>query len=192
MERPATGATADWLGRGLIFTVLSGPLSKRQITLRRCRARYACLRRARRFSSIHPQISPVSGWRVSCPLRITLARPLLKVTPPWIATARPNRHAGVHGRCPRKIDRDRPRRQRQARPWESYEPVTNGVAPAGSPDGHSVITRAEESNTKGKINRREFYEQGIIARVEEDTDGDGRIDKWELIGAASWRASIST
>ena len=63
--------------------------------------------------------------------------------------------------------------------WEYYEPVTNGVAPAGSPDGHSVITRAEESNAKGKINRREFYEHGIIVRVEEDADGDGRIDKWE-------------
>ena len=63
--------------------------------------------------------------------------------------------------------------------WEYYEPVTNGVAPAGSPDGHSVITRAEEANAKGKITRREFYEAGLIARVEEDTDGDGKTDKWE-------------
>lgn len=63
--------------------------------------------------------------------------------------------------------------------WEYYEPVTSGVAPAGSPDGHSVITRAEEANGRGKINRREFYEGGLIARVEEDTDGDGKTDKWE-------------
>ena len=63
--------------------------------------------------------------------------------------------------------------------WEYYEPVTSGAAPSGSPDGHSVITRAEESNSKGKIDRREFYEGGIIARVEEDTDGDGKTDKWE-------------
>jgi hypothetical protein len=63
--------------------------------------------------------------------------------------------------------------------WEYYEPVVNGVVPAGSPDGHSVITRAEESNRKGKIDRREFYENGVIARIEEDTDGDGRPDKWE-------------
>ncbi len=63
--------------------------------------------------------------------------------------------------------------------WEYYEPVTSGAPPAGSPDGHSVIVRAEESNGKGKINRREFYEAGIIARVEEDTDGDGKTDKWE-------------
>ena len=63
--------------------------------------------------------------------------------------------------------------------WEYYEPVTNGAAPAGSPDGHSVITRAEESNAKGKIDRREFYEGGVITRVEEDTNGDGKTDKWE-------------
>lgn len=63
--------------------------------------------------------------------------------------------------------------------WEYYEPVTNGVAPAGSPDGHSVIARAEEANGKGKIDRREFYDNGLIARVEEDTDGDGKTDKWE-------------
>ena len=63
--------------------------------------------------------------------------------------------------------------------WEYYEPVTNGVAPAGSPDGHSVIARAEEANGKGKIDRREFYDGGLIARVEEDTDGDGKTDKWE-------------
>src|SRR6478609_1498374 len=45
--------------------------------------------------------------------------------------------------------------------WEYYEPVTNGVAPAGSPDGHSVIARAEEANGKGKIDRREFYDNGL-------------------------------
>src|SRR5215471_7042711 len=41
--------------------------------------------------------------------------------------------------------------------WEYYEPVPNGAVPATSPDGHSVITRAEEANGKnGKITRREF------------------------------------
>jgi hypothetical protein len=64
--------------------------------------------------------------------------------------------------------------------WEYYEPVTSGSAPAGSPDGHSVIVRAEEANTKtGKIVRREVYDHGLIARVEEDTNGDGKVDKWE-------------
>lgn len=64
--------------------------------------------------------------------------------------------------------------------WEYYEPVKAGAAPAGSPDGHSVIVRAEEANGNGsRITRREYYENGVIARVEEDTDSDGKIDKWE-------------
>jgi hypothetical protein len=64
--------------------------------------------------------------------------------------------------------------------WEYYEPVTVGAVPAGSPDGHSIIARAEEANGKtSRITRREFYEQGLIVRVEEDTDSDGRMDKWE-------------
>ena len=30
-----------------------------------------------------------------------------------------------------------------------------------------------------KSNRTEFYEKGALARAEEDTDADGRVDKWE-------------
>jgi len=29
------------------------------------------------------------------------------------------------------------------------------------------------------VNRTEFYEGGALARAEEDSDGDGRPDKWE-------------
>jgi hypothetical protein len=55
--------------------------------------------------------------------------------------------------------------------WEYYEPTA---------DGGSVIDRAEEANGKGQvITRREFYENGTLVRVEEDTNGDGRTDKWE-------------
>jgi hypothetical protein len=31
----------------------------------------------------------------------------------------------------------------------------------------------------GRISRREFFERGVMVRVEEDTDGDGALDKWE-------------
>ncbi|MFI5177698.1 MAG: hypothetical protein ACHQO8_04005 [Vicinamibacterales bacterium] len=76
-----------------------------------------------------------------------------------------------------EIDRDG---SGKADRWEYYEPASGQTAPANSPDGRSVITRAEEANGKaGKITRREYYENGIIARVEEDTDGNGRVDKWE-------------
>ncbi len=57
--------------------------------------------------------------------------------------------------------------------WEYYQP--SSTAPGGS-----VIERAEEANGTGQaITRREFYDNGVIARVEDDTDGDGRPDKWE-------------
>jgi hypothetical protein len=29
------------------------------------------------------------------------------------------------------------------------------------------------------VSRWEFFEKGVLERVEEDTGGDGRIDKWE-------------
>ncbi len=76
-----------------------------------------------------------------------------------------------------EIDRDG---DGKADRWEYYEPVTVGAVPAGSPDGHSIITRAEEANgPTSRITRREFYEQGLVVRVEEDTNADGRVDKWE-------------
>ena len=30
-----------------------------------------------------------------------------------------------------------------------------------------------------KVSRKEFFDKGALARIEEDTDGDGRVDKWE-------------
>ena len=38
------------------------------------------------------------------------------------------------------------------------------------------------------MTRSEYYEAGVRVRAEEDTDGDGRIDKWE-----TWRdGALST
>jgi hypothetical protein len=69
--------------------------------------------------------------------------------------------------------------------WEYY---TEGTPAAGSQpsagaafDRKTMIVRADEANGPDRttVTRREFYTDGIIARVEEDTDFDGRIDKWE-------------
>jgi len=69
--------------------------------------------------------------------------------------------------------------------WEYYE---EGTPAAGSQPGagaafdrKTMIVRAEEANGPDRttVTRREFYTDGVIARVEEDTDFDGRIDKWE-------------
>ena len=47
-----------------------------------------------------------------------------------------------------------------------------------SPDGG--IARMDISTKRdGQVTRREFYEAGALVRAEEDTQGAGRIDKWE-------------
>jgi hypothetical protein len=69
--------------------------------------------------------------------------------------------------------------------WEYY---TQGSAVAGSQpsagslfDAKTVIVRAEEANGPDpkKITRWEYYTDGVLVRVDEDTDFDGRIDEWE-------------
>ncbi|MEO7190514.1 MAG: hypothetical protein ABI051_05615 [Vicinamibacterales bacterium] len=63
--------------------------------------------------------------------------------------------------------------------WEYYG--AGAVTAAGGPAAtEPLIERADEANGAGPaITRRETYVAGEIARVEEDTDGDGRPDKWE-------------
>ena len=69
--------------------------------------------------------------------------------------------------------------------WEYYGPgkslervalsrAQNGVADTWQYfDGAGSITRVEMGG------RTEYYEKGVMVRAEEDTDHDGRIDKWE-------------
>lgn len=47
-----------------------------------------------------------------------------------------------------------------------------------APDG-SVSRVAVSTRRDGRFDRVEFYASGAIARVEEDTDGDTKTDKWE-------------
>jgi len=45
----------------------------------------------------------------------------------------------------------------------------------------NIIDHAEESAAiDRRITRREFYTDGVIRRVVDDVNGDGRPDKWEL------------
>ena len=44
----------------------------------------------------------------------------------------------------------------------------------------------------GKVSRREFFEQGSLARIEEDTNGDGALDKWETYVGGVLSVSPST
>jgi hypothetical protein len=43
----------------------------------------------------------------------------------------------------------------------------------------TLLRREISTHHDGRFNRREFYGAGVLAQVEEDTNGDGRIDKWE-------------
>jgi hypothetical protein len=46
--------------------------------------------------------------------------------------------------------------------------------------GQGVLTRVElVSPATGASFREETYDKGVLARAEEDTDGDARTDKWE-------------
>jgi hypothetical protein len=58
--------------------------------------------------------------------------------------------------------------------WEYY----SAPLPDGSP---TVIERAEEANGPDptKVTRHEFYDRGVLRTVDDDTDADGRPDKWE-------------
>ena len=46
-------------------------------------------------------------------------------------------------------------------------------------DGTTTTRIESASGGSGKVSRVEYLEQGVVVRVEEDTDGDGRVDKWE-------------
>jgi hypothetical protein len=56
--------------------------------------------------------------------------------------------------------------------WEYY--------PANAGGGKVPPQRIERSITDdGRVTRREFFEGTEMTRVEEDTDGNGVVDKWE-------------
>jgi hypothetical protein len=42
-----------------------------------------------------------------------------------------------------------------------------------------LLRREISTRHDGRFDRREFYEAGVLAQVEEDSNGDGRIDRWE-------------
>ena len=69
--------------------------------------------------------------------------------------------------------------------WEFYLPAT-GTTAAGAPAAQPQLSHIEEAGAFDKrITRREFYRDGVLHRVEEDTDLDGRPDKWELYAAGT-------
>jgi hypothetical protein len=81
--------------------------------------------------------------------------------------------------------------------WEYYAPdqtlekVGTSRAADNTPDSWAfydaggTVTRIEISTRRtGTIDRVEYYERGARVRAEEDTNADGRIDKWESYDGA--------
>jgi hypothetical protein len=65
---------------------------------------------------------------------------------------------------------------------ELYSASTSDVRAGGTAaiQGQGVLTRVElVSAATGAPFRKETYDKGVLARAEEDTDGDARTDKWE-------------
>lgn len=58
----------------------------------------------------------------------------------------------------------------------------NGVPDAWmypGPDGEPSRAEMSSEQDESKIDRWEWYEDGLLVRAEEDASGDGRVDKWE-------------
>ena len=51
------------------------------------------------------------------------------------------------------------------------------------PDGQIARVDSSSSGDETRIDRRDIYENGIVARSEIDSNGDGRIDQWETYAA---------
>jgi len=89
---------------------------------------------------------------------------------------KPDTWAHMDGPVLKSIDIDRDGDGRPDR-WEYYIPASA----AGLPGSDPIIDHADEADGPDQktITRREFYLKGVLQRTEEDTDHDGRIDKWE-------------
>jgi hypothetical protein len=64
--------------------------------------------------------------------------------------------------------------------WEFFAGAAPAAGAAARAAGTPVLERVEvATGGGGVVSRREFYDDGQIARAEEDTTGDGRVDRWE-------------
>ena len=58
-------------------------------------------------------------------------------------------------------------------------------------DGQVQRVESSSAGDENRIDRREFYEQGRLARVEVDSNGDGRADQWETYEAGTLKTAAS-
>jgi hypothetical protein len=53
------------------------------------------------------------------------------------------------------------------------------MGPDGSPERLELIEVSDATGPEGVVTHREFYQAGARVRTEEDTNGDGLMDRWE-------------
>jgi len=58
--------------------------------------------------------------------------------------------------------------------WEYYPAAAGSGGLKQPPERIERATRFD-----GQVSRREFFEGGVLVRIEDDTDGNGATDKWE-------------
>ena len=58
--------------------------------------------------------------------------------------------------------------------WEYYPAGTGAGGVKQAPERIERATRLD-----GQVSRREYFEAGVLVRIEEDTDANGVTDKWE-------------
>lgn len=62
--------------------------------------------------------------------------------------------------------------------WEYHSVTAAGGRAAGGTD--KTVERVERATQfDGRVTRREYFDGGVLTRVQEDTDGNGKDDKWE-------------
>ena len=57
------------------------------------------------------------------------------------------------------------------------------------PDGQVARVEISSTGNENRIDRREMYEKGVLARSESDTNGDGRVDQWETYEGAALKTA---
>jgi hypothetical protein len=56
------------------------------------------------------------------------------------------------------------------------------------PETNGEVRVDRSQSGEGSVTRHEFYRAGVLARAEEDTNGDGLMDKWEAYAAGRLRS----
>lgn len=58
------------------------------------------------------------------------------------------------------------------------EPAKDAAAPQGNPAPRSI---GSDTNQDGTPDKWEYYEEGVLVKIEADSNFDGKVDEWGVI-----------